>query len=50
MFNRLWQDRLLLRDVTVGTGSRRGDLIVSLLPLLRWLKRRTKRAAQLPQE
>jgi CelD/BcsL family acetyltransferase involved in cellulose biosynthesis len=46
MFNRLWRDRLLLRDVTVSTGSRRGDLIVSLLPLLRWLKRRTQRAAQ----
>jgi CelD/BcsL family acetyltransferase involved in cellulose biosynthesis len=46
MFNCLWRDRLLLRDVMVGTGSRRGDLIVSLLPLLRWLKRRTQRAAQ----
>lgn len=34
-----------LRDVTVGTGSRRGDFIISLLPLLRRLKRRTKRAA-----
>jgi hypothetical protein len=45
MFNRLWRDRVLLRDVTVGAGSRRGDLIVSLLPLLRRLKRRTKRAA-----
>lgn len=44
MFNRLWRDRLLLREVTVGTGPRRGDFIVSLLPLLRWLKRRTKRA------
>jgi CelD/BcsL family acetyltransferase involved in cellulose biosynthesis len=44
MFNRLWRDRLLLREVTVGTGHRRGDFIVSLLPLLRWLKRRTKRA------
>jgi CelD/BcsL family acetyltransferase involved in cellulose biosynthesis len=43
MFNRLWRDRLLLRDVTVGTG-RRGDFIVSLLPLLRRLKRRAKRA------
>lgn len=50
MFNRLWQDRVLLRDVTVGTGSHRGDLIISLLPLLRWLKRRMQRAAQSPQE
>lgn len=32
------QERALLRDVTVGTGGRRGDLIVSLLPLLRRLK------------
>jgi len=46
MFNRLWRDRLLLRDVTVGTGSRRGDFMVSLLPLLRWLKRRAKGAAR----
>jgi CelD/BcsL family acetyltransferase involved in cellulose biosynthesis len=36
--------RVLLRDVTVGTGSKRGDFIVSLLPLLRRLKRRTKGA------
>ena len=46
MFNRLWRDRVLLRDVTVGTGGRRGDLIISLLPLLRWFKRRTQRVAQ----
>ena len=39
-----------LRDVTVGTGSRRGDLIVSLLPLLRRLKRLTKRAARAPRQ
>ena len=35
-----------LRDVTVGTGKRRGDLMVSLLPLLTSLKRQSKRAAQ----
>ncbi|HJQ25135.1 MAG TPA: GNAT family N-acetyltransferase [Blastocatellia bacterium] len=35
----------LLRDVTVGTGSR-GDLIVSLLPLLTSLKRQRKPVAQ----
>jgi len=34
--------RVLLRDVTVGTGNGRGDLIASSLPLLRRLKRRTK--------
>ncbi|MFL6278015.1 MAG: GNAT family N-acetyltransferase [Blastocatellia bacterium] len=36
----------LLRDVTVGTGSRRGDLTVSLLPLRGWLRRSGKRVAQ----
>src|SRR5207253_6106361 len=36
------QERVLLRDVTVGTGNGRSDFIVSSLPLLRRLKRRAK--------
>ena len=45
VFNRLWRDRILMRDCVIGTGGRRGDLIVSLLGLMRWLKRKTRTAS-----
>lgn len=44
------RDCRLLRDVVVGTGSRRADLLVSLLPLCGWLKALTKPRAQSPRE
>ncbi len=39
MINRLWKDRLVVRDVVVGTGKARGDFVVSVMPMLKWLNR-----------
>jgi hypothetical protein len=39
MINRLWQDRLALQNLVLATGKMPGNLAVSVLPLLRWLKR-----------
>ncbi len=39
MINRLWRDRRTIHSVLVSTGGWRGDLGVSMLPLLRWLGR-----------
>lgn len=40
MINRLWTARRLIETIVVSTGKGFGDLLVSTLPLLRWLKRR----------
>ncbi|MCI0489305.1 MAG: GNAT family N-acetyltransferase [Blastocatellia bacterium] len=39
MINRLWPDRRIIQTVLVSAGKRPGDLVVSAMPLLRWLKR-----------
>ena len=39
MINRLWPDRRIIQTVLVSTGKRPGELVVSAMPLLRWLKR-----------
>jgi CelD/BcsL family acetyltransferase involved in cellulose biosynthesis len=39
MINRLWPERRTVQTVVVATGRRGGDLAVSVLPLLRWLRR-----------
>jgi hypothetical protein len=39
MINRIYPQRRAVQPVVVSTGKRPGDLVVSLLPLLRWLKR-----------
>jgi hypothetical protein len=38
MIDRLWLDRRVIHDVVVSTGRRPGDLVVAMLPTLRWLK------------
>lgn len=43
MINRLWMERRLMQNSVISTGKTPGDLIVSLLPLLRWVKRQRKR-------
>jgi CelD/BcsL family acetyltransferase involved in cellulose biosynthesis len=49
--NRLWLDRRIIQTVLLSTGRLAGDLVVSALPLLRWLKRRLSRSrTPLPQE
>jgi CelD/BcsL family acetyltransferase involved in cellulose biosynthesis len=42
MINRLWPDRRTLETFVISTGNASGSLLVSLLPLLRWVKRRAK--------
>jgi CelD/BcsL family acetyltransferase involved in cellulose biosynthesis len=39
MINRLWKERRTMQTVVVATGRKPGDLVVALLPWLRWLKR-----------
>jgi hypothetical protein len=39
MINRLWQDRRALQTLVVATGKRPGRMALSLLTLLRGLKR-----------
>jgi CelD/BcsL family acetyltransferase involved in cellulose biosynthesis len=46
MINRLWPGRRSLATVVFGAGRAPGDLLVSLLPLLRWGRRRLARRAR----
>lgn len=39
MINRLWKERRTIQSLLVSTGNWRGDLLVSALPMLRWLGR-----------
>jgi Acetyltransferase (GNAT) domain len=41
MINRLWPDRRIIQTVLVPTRKGRGELFVSLMPLARWLRRKT---------
>ena len=45
MVNRLWLDRRSMLTRITATGRAPGDLMVSALPLMRWLYRRAKSAA-----
>jgi hypothetical protein len=42
MINRLWLDRRTIQTLLVSTGKRPGDLLVSVMPLLRWLNRKVR--------
>lgn len=46
MINRLWTERRLMQNLVLSSGSIAGDLVVSLLPLLRFFKRRLKKPKQ----
>ena len=48
MINRLWPGRRSMATVVFGTGHAPGDLLVSLLPLLRWGRRRLARRSRTP--
>jgi CelD/BcsL family acetyltransferase involved in cellulose biosynthesis len=39
---RLWTDRRAIQNVVIGTGRGAGDLVVSLMPLFRWIKRKLR--------
>jgi hypothetical protein len=43
MINRLWSGRRAVAHTFIATGKAPGDLVVSSLPLLRWLKRKLVR-------
>lgn len=43
MIDHLWIDRRTIQTVLVATGKRGGDLVVSFMPLLRWLNRKLAR-------
>lgn len=40
MINRLWTERRVIQNVLASSGRAPGDFVVSLLPLLRWMKKR----------
>jgi hypothetical protein len=42
MINRLWLDRRTIQTLLVSTGRRPGDMVVSLMPLIRWLNRKLR--------
>jgi hypothetical protein len=46
MINRIWRDRILLQQVLLSTGTRKGDLAIGLRPLGRILRRLAGRAKQ----
>jgi hypothetical protein len=43
MINRLWTQRRPIDTILVSTGKRPADFLVSLLPMLTWLKRKLSR-------
>jgi len=45
MINRLWPDRRLIRTVLAPTRRGRGELLIAILPLARWLNRKVRRLA-----
>ena len=40
--NRIWKDRRAIESIVVGTGGRKGDLLVAMMPLVRWLARKAR--------
>jgi hypothetical protein len=46
MINRLWPGRRTIATVLFGTGRAPGDLLVSLMPLLRWGRRTLTRPSR----
>jgi CelD/BcsL family acetyltransferase involved in cellulose biosynthesis len=40
MMNHLWRDRKTIQTLTVATGYLPGDLVVSVLPIRQWLRRK----------
>jgi hypothetical protein len=46
MINRLWPGRRTMATVLFGTGRAPGDLLVSLMPLLRWGRRALARPSR----
>jgi hypothetical protein len=45
MIDRLWTGRRLIESVVVSANNPGGDFLVSILPVLRWVRHRLRRAA-----
>lgn len=43
MINRLWPQRRTIESMWISSGRQAGDLLVSALPLLKWVKRQLRR-------
>ncbi|HKP87892.1 MAG TPA: GNAT family N-acetyltransferase [Blastocatellia bacterium] len=50
MINRLWLDRRTIQTVLIPTGKRGGELIVSLMPLIRWINRKLRGIKGTPRQ
>jgi hypothetical protein len=48
MINPLWPSRTVRQSLVISTGSRRGELAIALMPLLRWGKKLLKRNKTTP--
>ena len=48
MINRLWTERRVIQNSLLSSGKFSGDLVVSLLPLLRLVRRRLKKRYKHP--
>ncbi|WP_307789386.1 GNAT family N-acetyltransferase [Mycolicibacterium baixiangningiae] len=46
--NQFWMERRLITSELVATGRAPGDLLIALVPLVRWLKRRIRAVNQPP--
>lgn len=46
MFNRLWLGRRTIQNLIVSTGKAPGDLFISMIPFLSWMKRKLKKGSQ----
>jgi hypothetical protein len=42
MMNHLWRDRREIQTLTVTTGHWSGDLVLSVLPIRQWIRRKVK--------
>jgi CelD/BcsL family acetyltransferase involved in cellulose biosynthesis len=42
LYNRIWTERRMIRRTLFSDSSRLGDFWISILPLLRWIKKRIK--------
>jgi hypothetical protein len=48
MINRLWTERRAMETILVSTGKNPADFLVSILPMLSWIKRKISRKSAKP--
>jgi hypothetical protein len=47
MVNRLWLDRRAIQTVLISSGRAPGDVVVSLMSIVRWFHRKVKRGRRM---